>query len=191
MSKNTNLEVSENQNFILRGSNSIQIGIYIIITAFVINTLLNGFINDNSFVGMLSIQIIEVFGLVFSFLTILLSALAILFSNRRYLRKQGIQLWNKESKKIATSYFLFFIPMITFGTLLLKNGLIKYIPILVLISIGTFLTSFNTEKKKERYLISGICLLLAVITFMIPTYWYASLMILGGSFFVYGVMVRN
>ena len=58
MATDKNLTVNTTQNFILKGFNSIQIGLYILLASYVINDSILGFIADSNPLGMLSIEII-------------------------------------------------------------------------------------------------------------------------------------
>ena len=188
MSKNKNLQTNQAQNFVLRSLNSVQIGLYIILSAYVIKSLLHAMINDDSFLGMLSIQLVEVMSLSFLILTLLLSAIAIFFSSRRKSRKFGFKVWNAVSKKQATSYFLLTLPGVFFLSLLSQNGYANYLVPFFLLFISFGLALFNQQKKQAYYLISASGAILAIITLLIPTYWYSSLLIFGITFVVYGIM---
>ena len=59
MASSKNLTTNTAQNFILRGFNSIQIGLYMLLGVYVINAAILGFIADSNPLGMLSIEIIE------------------------------------------------------------------------------------------------------------------------------------
>ena len=59
MASNKNLTTNTAQNFILKGFNSIQIGLYMLLGVYVINAAILGFIADSNPLGMLSIEIIE------------------------------------------------------------------------------------------------------------------------------------
>ncbi len=181
---------SDNQNFILKGFNSIFIGFYMIVGAFLMHSSIEGFIAENNPMGMLSIEIIETICFFIIILVLVFSMLAIFFSSRRMCRKNGIHLWNDVTKK----YFLLFFLMAVGGLFLLlfvKNIEVNYITPLFLGLLGLILAVQNTQRKKQLYFLTVIYLLLAVIVFIIPTYWYSSIFIVGGSFFVYGISVRK
>ena len=59
MAKSKNLQPNTNVNFILKGVNSIQIGIYFLLFAYFTKSLVDGFLSDSSMLGMMSIEIIE------------------------------------------------------------------------------------------------------------------------------------
>jgi hypothetical protein len=40
------------------------------------------------------------------------------------------------------------------------------------------------------FLFAGIALLLAIMCFIIPSYWYSSILMIGVAHFVYGVAVK-
>ena len=59
MATDKNLTVNTTQNFILKGFNSIQIGLYILLASYVINDSILGFVAEENPMGMLSVEIIE------------------------------------------------------------------------------------------------------------------------------------
>lgn len=191
MGKNKNLQESASQNFILRGFNSILIGAYIVLGAFLIKSFIENFVADSNPMGMMSIEIIEFLCFFMIVLVFLFSSTAIFFSNRRKLRKLNQKVWNKSSKKQC---WIFLITM-TLGIIALKIiksfGYINYLTPFVLIYVGAILARFNQRKKQDFYLLSVLSALLAVITVLIPHYWYSALVILGISFMTYGVINRK
>ena len=139
----------------------------------------------------MSIEIIENAGLLFIVLLILLSGLAVFFSNRRRLRKSGEKIWNKATKKELLTYYVLSI----LGFVLLfaqKNSSFAiYLSPALLLYFGLILIGLNNQKKKPMYLMAGISIVLAVLSFLIPTYWYSSLLIVGAAFIVYGIMIKK
>lgn len=191
MSKKRTLTKNTSQNFILKGSNSIQIGIYLLLFVFLFKSLLDGFLSDVSMLGMMSIQIIESVGSFFVILLILLSATALFFSNRRSSRRVGIEVWNKVSRKQLLIYFTVSILLFIVLFALKSLGYSNYLGPLFLLSFGSILFISNPKRKKAHLLLTGISTVLAVLVFLIPSYWYSAILILGGSLVVYGIMVRK
>ena len=73
----------------------------------------------------------------------------------------------------------------------IKSLGINYITPFFMLYLGLLLGVLNSKRKKEHYLLAIIPILLAIIVYIIPTYWYSSLLIMGGSFFVYGIMGKE
>jgi len=190
MTQNKNSQESITQNFILKGFNSIQIGLYILIGAYLINTSLQNFITEENPMGMMSIQIIEYICLFVVFLVFVFSTLAVFFSSRRRARKESFKVWNKTSKQHFLNFLMLVLPGIFF-LIKIKSLGINYITPFFMLYLGLLLAVLNSKRKKEHYLLAIIPILLAIIVYIIPTYWYSSLLIMGGSFFVYGMMVRK
>ncbi len=190
MASNKNLTTKTAQNFILKGFNSIQIGLYILMGIYVINASILGFIADSNPLGMLSIEIIESICMFMVVLVVFFSMFAVFFSSRRAARKAGVAVWNAASKK---QFGLYTIAVILGGFLLslAKNAEVNYATPFFLGYLGLLMALFNSQRKKAYDLLVAICLLLALVVFIIPTYWYSSLLILGGSFFVYGIANRK
>ena len=99
MATDKNLTENTTQNFILKGFNSIQIGLYILLASYVVNASILGFIADSNPLGMLSIEIIETVCLFMIVPVGFFSMLAVFFSSRRASRKAGDMVWNAASKK--------------------------------------------------------------------------------------------
>jgi len=190
MPSSKNLTTNNTQNFILKGFNSIQIGLYMLLGVYVINASILGFIADSNPLGMLSIEIIESICMFMVVLVGFFSMFAVFFSSRRAARKAGVAVWNAASKKQFGLYALAVI-LGMFLLSLAKNTAVNYATPFFLGYLGLVMALFNTQRKKPYDLLVAICLLLAVVVFVIPTYWYSSLLILGGSFFVYGIANRK
>ena len=87
MPKNKNLQPNSEVNFILKGVNSIQIGIYFLLFAYLTKQILSGFISDSSMLGMMSIEIVEVMLISLGIFFVIFSYFALFFSSRRTCRK--------------------------------------------------------------------------------------------------------
>ena len=191
MSKNKNLQANNSQNFILKGINSIQIGLYILLSVYLLKSLLDAFLSDESFLAMMSIQIIENIGISLVVFIFLFSALAVFFSSRRRARKLGFKVWNPQSKKQFWIYSAFVIIGIVILSFVKSIGLTTYLAPLFLLFSGTLFALLNAKKEKPYYLLAGINVLLAVLVFIIPSYWYSAILIVGISFLAYGVVVKK
>lgn len=179
------------QNFILRGFNSIQIGIYLILFTFLFKSLFDGFLSDISMIGMVSIEIIEIAAIVFISLLISLSGFAVFFSSRRLARRSDYKLMNKRTFRQFAFYLGWTFPAFLILYVIVNGGYSMYAGVSFLLLLGTILLVLNSSKKKPLYLLAGMSIALALISYLIPTYWYSSLMIMGGAFIVYGIMIRK
>lgn len=187
MEKHNNFQ----SNFSLKGYASIQIGLYFLVVAFAIKKILDGFLIDDNPLGMLSPEIIEILIYTILFFTILFSSLALFFKGRRKARKLNYQLWNRETKvtfwKYLVSYSLIFATLF----LLSKLGYVNYITPVFLVLYGLSLLFLRIKKSKNLYILSGVCLFLALICFLIPTYWSSSIYILGIAHITYGLVDKK
>jgi hypothetical protein len=187
MSNHDNFEI----NFSLKGNASIQIGVYFLLAAYVIKTVLDGFLVDDNPFGMMSAEIIEFIIISITFFTFLFSALALYFKGRRQSNKFQYKLWNAKTKKNFWFFILSFIGILFLLITLMNLGYIDFIVPSFLLLYG-LLTFLNKNKKRKSLLIlSGICLLLAFLCILIPSYWYSSIFILGIAHITYGFVVRN
>lgn len=186
MEKHNNFQL----NFSLEGYSSIQIGLYFLITAFAIKNILAGFLIDDHLLGMMSPEIIEVLISIIIILMFLFSSLALFFRGRRKARKLQHKLWNAKTKKNFWKYLVNFFLMFLLLVFLKNQGLIHYITPTFLILYGLLLLLLKTENSKNLFILSGICVLLAIICIVIPTYWYSSIYILGVAHITYGVVLK-
>lgn len=191
MAKNRNLQPNSEVNFVLKGVNSIQIGIYFLLFAYFTKNLLDGFLSDSSMLGMMSIEIIESMLVFFGILVVFFSYFALFFSSRRAARKNKIKFWSGATK--ATFWVTFLLATLVLIALSLLNdmGLFSELTAIFFLLYGTYLLLFNFRKKKQLQLFGALCLGLAVLTFVIPTYWYNAVLILGVGHVVYGLMVKR
>ncbi|MGJ8743572.1 hypothetical protein [Polaribacter sp.] len=177
-------------NFSLKGFTSILIGAYFFISSYLIKTILDGFLIDDNPLGMLSAEIIELLIIATTLLLFIFSSLALYFSGKRNAKKLEHKLWNDTSKTAFRKYLLSFL--ITFIVLIIlwKQGFIDYITPIFLISYGALLLLFRNKERKNLLVVAGLSLLLAVMCFLIPTYWYSSLTILAIAHVTYGVVEK-
>ena len=190
MAADKNLTTNTTQNFILKGFNSIQIGLYMLLGVYIINAAILGFIADSNPLGMLSIEIIESICMFMVVLVAFFSMVAVFFSSRRAARKSGMAVWNTASKK-QVGLYVFATVLGIFLLSLAKNMAVNYATPFFLGYLGLFMALVNSQRKKIYDLLVAVCFLLAVVVVVIPTYWYSSLLILGAGFFVYGITNRK
>mgnify|MGYP000280084344 CR=1 FL=1 len=186
MNNHDNFEV----NFSLKGNASIQIGIYFLITAFLIKSILNGFLIDDNPLGMLSTEIVEILIIGITFLTFLLSGLALYFKGKRNAKKFQYTLWNPKTKKNFWLLVLSFVGIYLFLILLMNLGHINLIIPTFLLLYGLLVFLNKNKKRKGLLVLTGICILLGVLCMLIPNYWYSSIFILGITHITYGFVVR-
>lgn len=179
------------QNFSLKGYVSIQIGLYFLAAAFVIKNILDGFLIDENPLGNLSPQILEILIIAIVFFTILFSSLALFYKGRRKAKKENYKLWNSKTKatfwKFTISFSMLFLALI----ILSAQGYLDYATPVLLSLYALSLLVLKAEKSKNLFVLSGICILLAVICFLIPNYWYSSIFILGLAHITYGIVVKS
>ena len=178
-------------NFTLKGFTSILIGVYFFLAAYIIKTMLDSFLIDDNLMGMMSAEIIEFLIISITFLLFLFSSLALFFNGKRTSKKNNYKLWNAKTKSAFKKY-LFFNAIVFVALIALMNfGYIDFITPIFLILYGFILFYFKSKDQKNLIILVGLCLLLAIICFLIPTYWYSSLVILGIAHITYGVVVKN
>lgn len=178
-------------NFNLIGSASIQVGIYFMLAAYLIQTIINGFLIDDNPAGMLSVEIIEVISLTIVILTFLFSGLALYFKGKRKSKKNNLILWNKNTKQQFWFVLIGFWGILISFIILTNSGEINFITPVFLAVYGLLIFLLKNKQRKNIIAIAGISILLAIITLLIPTYWYSSIFILGIAHMTYGIMVKN
>ncbi|WP_439130404.1 hypothetical protein [Polaribacter sp.] len=186
MSKQDNLEI----NFSLKGNASIQIGIYLLIAAYCIKNILDGFLIDDNVFGMSSSKLMEVLVVIITFFTFLLSGFALYFKGKRKAKKLEYQLWNAKTKKLFWFMFFSFLGIFILLLLLFNLGFIDILTPTFLLLYGLLIFLNKNKKRKDLLILTGVCLLLGIITILIPSYWYSSLFILGIAHITYGVTIK-
>lgn len=191
MAKNKNLINNTFYNFKLRGRPSILIGLYFILGSIFIQSIIKGFYTDNSPFSFLTVNYFESFITIITLLVFLFSLLALFFSNRRYARKIGNKVWNKNSKK-SFWYLLILISGIYASLFfLLQNGLEQYIISAFLILYGFLLVILNFSKGKEIYYLSMVSFSLGLLSLLYIHYGFSSIFILGISHLVLGISIKH
>ncbi|MCI2229808.1 hypothetical protein MC378_11575 [Polaribacter sp. MSW13] len=187
MNKHDNFSV----NFSLKGFTSILIGIYFFSAGYLIKNLLDGFLIDDHPMGMLSAEIIEYLIISIAFLVFLFSSLALYFSGKRSAKRFQFKLWNGKTKAAFWKYMVGILLIFIILLVLMQQGYIDYMTPTFLILYAFLLFLFKNRERKNLLILSGLCLLLAIMCILIPTYWSSSLSILGIAHVTYGVAVRN
>ncbi|UAM97016.1 hypothetical protein K8354_11860 [Polaribacter litorisediminis] len=178
-------------NFSLQGFASVQIGIYFMLAGYLIKNILDGFLIDDNTMGMLSAEIIEVLLIVIAVLTFMFSSLAIYFKSRRRSKKLNDTLWNPKTKTTFWIYILSSLLIFLILIFLMNQGFIDYIAPVFLILYAILVFVLRNKDNKSILIISSICLLLATLCFLIPSYWYSSLIILGLTHITFGIVKKT
>ena len=177
-------------NFSLKGFTSILIGLYFFIAGSLINSIVEGFLIDDNPMGMLSPQIVEIAILALLFFVFLFSTLALFFGGRRTAKKFDYKLWNTETKIAFRNYIFKIIVIFSVLIILMTLGFINYLTPVFLILYGGLLALSMNKQRKNLLVLSGLSIFLAVICLLIPSYWYASLSIIGIAHIAYGNAFR-
>lgn len=191
MGKNKNLINNFSYNFKLRGVSSILIGIYIILGTFLIQTILIGYTTVDSPFSFLTIDMLELFIFAVTVLAILFSALALFFGNRRITRRLHYKVWNAHSKKSVWQFFGLFIFGYIIFFYLLNAGFYDFIIPAFLICYGLLLSLLNYRKQPPLYIFTIISILFGFIALFFPTHWFYTLISLGTTHVIYGILVKK
>ena len=176
-------------NFSLKGFTSILIGAYFFIAGYLIKTILENFLIDNNAMGMFSPEIIEVVVIAIVFFHFLFSTLALFFGGRRTAKRFDYKLWNTETKIAFRNYIFKVIVIFSVLIILMNLGFINYLTPVFLTLYGILLFLFKNKQRKNLLILSSLSILLAVVCFLIPSYWYSSISILGIAHITYCVVV--
>jgi len=171
-------------NFSLKGITSILIGTFIFIAGYLIETVLAG---DNLPTN-LSVKTLIITITVLAFL---FSSLSLYFIGKKKANKLQHQLWNVTTKNALKKYVIGFMLIFTSLFILMNQGFIDYITPIFLILYGLLLFIFKNKERKNLLVLAGLSILLAVMCFLIPTYWTSSISILGIAHVAYGVVIKD
>lgn len=178
-------------NFSLKGYSSIQIGLYFLLAAFVIKKMLEGFLIDDHPMGMMSAEIIEILILVIVFVTLLLSSMALFLKGRRKAQKLQYKLWNKKTKASFWKFLICFLVIFIVLIFMTSKNHLDYLAPVFLVLYALSLLLLKIKKSKNLFVLAGISILLALICFLIPNYWYSSFFILGIAHVTYGIVFKS
>ncbi|QOD60496.1 hypothetical protein H9I45_14300 [Polaribacter haliotis] len=178
-------------NFSLKGITSILIGFYLLGAAYVIEYILDGFLIEGNALGMLSPQLVEFLIIGIAFIVFLFSSLAFFFRGKRLAKRFQYALWNHKTKTAFWKYFISICIIFLVLYLLKEQGYIDFITPVFLLLYGVLLFLFRNKENKNYLILPALCLVLGGLCFLIPSYWYSSLTILGIAHITYGVVVRN
>ena len=180
---------SNTSNFLIRGFSSIQIGLYILLSSYLIKSSLDGYVLDGYLDNELSTTQIELFIQILVILTVLFSGLTMYFFGFQQSKKSNQDLWNKKSKESALKFSVLFSALLALLIFLNSEGKIEFI-------VPAFLFGFaihhllQSKFLKENLLIPGLCILLGIVCIVIPSYWYPSLLMLGIAFITLGISAK-
>ncbi|WP_087522375.1 hypothetical protein [Polaribacter sp. SA4-12] len=174
-------------NFSLKGFTSILIGGYLFIAGYVIEALLN----NATPLETLSPKTIENLIILIAFTFVLLSTLTLFFIGKKNAKKLNIQLWGDKTKAAVQKYIIVIVVAFIILIVLMNLEFTNYLTPTFLIFYGILLFLFKNKERKNLLVLSGLSLLLAILCFLIPTYWSSSLSILGIAHLTYGVVVKE
>ncbi len=177
---------SKNYHFGVSGFTSIQIGIYLLLAAYLIKSSLDGYLIDSYTANQLSQDQIELFVQILIAATFIFSVLTLYVKGLSNARKIGSPLWNERNKKSALLFVLFFIGLLSVLYVLQAQGLTIYVAPTFLIGFAIH-SILQRHTPKEVLLIPGLCILLAFVCILIPGYWYASTLLLGVAYITKGI----
>lgn len=173
--------------FVLRGFASILIGIYIIAGAYGIKYVVDSaLINDDNLKDA-SVNNNELLILFIVIMVLIATVFTFFVGAKKHTENINFMLWNTNTKKLTLLILLILFAIIV----LFSQGFINFITPILLIIYAIFLFSVKNKKRKDFLILSGISLILGVLCFLIPTYWYYSLFILGIAHITYGVVVKD
>jgi hypothetical protein len=190
MNKNKYLHDNHEVNLILKGFTSILVGFYLFFGAYVIKSVLDGFLIDDNLVGMFSVEIIEFISIGILFLVFLFSSLALIFAGKRIAKRHQFKLWNAKTKKTSLQYLAGTSTLFTVVILFMNEGLIDAITPAILITYGLLLFIVKNKDRKQLLILSGLSFGLGFLCLVFPGYWSSALSILGIAHAAYGIIVN-
>ncbi|MEO9571311.1 MAG: hypothetical protein ABJH82_05070 [Polaribacter sp.] len=168
-------------NFTLKNLTSILIGGLILAFSYFLKTTLDAILLDDSVNNV-------IFGFIITL--IVLSTLILFVDGKKTANKNKTTLWNTKTKLATKKYLICFAFILSILALLLNLEYLAYLTPTFLILYGVLLFLFKNNKRKNLLVLSGLCLLLATMCFLIPSYWYSSISIIGIAHIAYGVVTR-
>ena len=175
----------------LRNRPSFFIGTYIILASLLINTIISGFTTEASPFGFLTVNYLELFIFSITLLGTIFSLLALFFGNRKYLRKIGYKVWNKNSKKMMWLLLSIITLIYIIEFYLLRIGQEIFIIPTFIISYGIILLFLNHSKIVLLYLLSMVCFLIGFIPLFVDDFGFYTLIIFGIAHYTFAFLKRE
>lgn len=180
---------SNRTNFVIKGFSSIQIGLYILLSSYLIKSSLDGYVLDGYVDNELSDSQIELFIQILVILTVLFSGITMYFFGFRQAKTSNQELWNTKSKQTALKFIVLFSVLLTLLFFLKSEGKIEFIAPVFLFGFAVH-HLLQSKLVTENLLIPGLCVLLGIVCIVIPSYWYPSLLMLGIAFITLGISAK-
>lgn len=174
-------------NFSLKGFTSILIGAYLFIAGY----LLEAILNNATPLETLSPKAKEICTITIVFAFFLLASFTLFYMGKRNASQLKINLWNDKTKAAVKKYSSVSAVILISLIVLMNLELTNYLAPTFLVFYGTLLFLFKHKERKNLLVLSGLSLLLAIMCFLIPTYWSSSLSILGIAHVAYGVVIKE
>jgi hypothetical protein len=190
MVKKARLHDNFEVNFTLKGFTSILIGIYFFLLGYTYKYILDSYLIDDHALGLLSPQIIEIIFISLASIFVLFSSFALFFGGKRTSKRFQLQLWNGKTKAVFGKYLLGIGLVFSILIILMNQSYIDFITPVFLIIYALFLFLFKNKDRKNLLVLVILSLLLGILCFIIPGYWYSAFTILGIAHITYGIVER-
>jgi hypothetical protein len=186
----SNQETNSN-NFVLKDLTSILTGGYILAGTYAIKYVLDTFLVDDTTLETVSFKAIQLLILLLSLLVLIAASLTIYFKAKKTSKKLDNMLWNVNTKTVFKKFSIGVLVIIFTLFFLVKLAFFNYLAPVFLLFYGVLLFFLKNKNRKDFLILSFLSIVLGVLCFLIPTYWYSSLSILGIAHITYGVVVKN
>ncbi|RCS28201.1 hypothetical protein DUT90_02540 [Polaribacter sp. WD7] len=174
--------------FVAKGFASILIGIYFLLGAYFIKSTINNLVTTPHSPTVFS----DIYLIVLILFTVLLCCSLTLFIFAKKLAKERqVLLYNISSKKTVTIYTIGIILLFLSSLMLFQYQYFEYVTPVFLLLYALWLLVMKNKLRKDFKMISILCFFLAIICFLIPSYWYSSLSLLGIAHITYGVITHS
>ncbi|TXD53338.1 MULTISPECIES: hypothetical protein [unclassified Polaribacter] len=182
--KNTNA-------FILKGVTSMLIGGYIFIAAYALKTILDTFLVSDPTLETLSYKSVQLLAASIILTLLILSAFTLYSSGKKISEKLKENLWTLQTKAIVKNFVIGMLVISLSLIVLVQFDFFSFLTPIFLLFYGILLFFLKNKKRKDFLMLSGLSVLLGLLCFLIPSYWYSSLTILGIAHITYGVVVKE
>jgi hypothetical protein len=184
------IQETNSNHFVLKGLPSILIGAYILVGAYIIKAILDKLVVTDESLETISLNGIQLLILAVIFHVLVASTLTIYLIEKNKTKKLKKELWNLETKLILKKFVLGIVIITLTLLTLLEFDFYTYLTPIFLLFYGILLYILKNSNRKDFLILAALSALLGVLSFMIPTYWYSSLVILGVAHITYGVVNR-
>jgi len=176
-------------NLSLQGITGILFGVISLLFVVLVNTLINHFTSSGGATSVLPITFFEILILLSFVLFVLISYLAIIFTNKRRRKKSNLKGWESNAKKIRLIFFVQFVVLISASYVCIELGILKLIVPIILLLYGVSCIIANHYTNGYSKILGFFFALQSMLALFFPEVQFLLLGVaFGGFHIIYAIL---